>query len=396
MSKLEFDGRNPLLIFLDEVIGFRKSLHHLHRWFETGNVEELEQLVIEVGREHSVDMWPILNAIKSGNDAEGLMPIHLQLQKGMYLPYKWTEAATATQLTPLNGNPFYQDINSLEVSTAKIWQFRDWVDSNLELTGINPIGCIAMAQQLLIDARIDFLKVFELMEMMFGYNTLASCVLRGSLDLFGDVVSTYYPAQSAYIKNLVIALQANTELNWKDALSRNQVRSKIWLIDQISSFPEYNKKRKLGEEPVTTIVVGGWVGLLPFLAYMKGVNLHNVINVDTDTPVHAAAYTLNGGLYPSFKNSSSDVRQFPFNKYKNLVVIDTIVEHFENHGEWIKTLPSGTTVVLQGNDMFDVPDHVNCHNSLEEFVGSCGLNTITWQGELLLYKCTRYMAIGKV
>jgi len=396
MVNSEFNGRNPLLIFLDEVVGFRKSLHHMHRWFETGDVVELEQLVIEVGREHSVDMWPILNAIKSGNDAEGLMPIHLQLQKGMYIPYDWSDTATAIQLTPLNGNPFYQNINSLDVSTANIWQFRDWVDSNLERTGINPIGCIAMAHQLVIDARTDFLKVFELMEMMFGYNTLAACVLRGSMDLFGDVVSTYYPEQSIYIKHLVTALKNSPELNWKDALSRNQVRSKIWLIDQISSFPEYTKKRKLGEEPVTTIIVGGWVGILPFLAHMKGVNLHNVINVDTDIPVHTAAHTLNGSLYTNFKNSSMDIREFPFRKYKNLVVIDTIVEHFEKHGEWVNTLPPGTTVALQGNDMFDVPDHVNCHKSLEEFLGTCGLNTISWDGELLLYKCTRYMAIGKV
>lgn len=396
MSNLEFDGRNSLLIFLDEAVGFRKSLHHLHRWFETEDIVELEQLVIEVGREHSVDMWPILNAIKSGNDAEGIMPIHLQLQKGMYLPYDWTATATATQLTPLSGNPFYQNIDSLNVSTGNIWKFRDWVDSNLELTGINPIGCIAMAQQLIIDARTDFLKVFELMEMMFGYNTLASCLVRESLDLFGSVVSTYYPRQSVYIKNLATAMQADPELNWKDALSRNQVRSKIWLIEQIRNNPEYTKQRKVGEEPVTTVVVGGWVGLLPFLAHMNGVNLYNVINVDIDDPVHAAARTLNGSLYTNFKNSSTDIRQFPFSRYKNLVVIDTIVEHFKNHNVWVKSLPIGTTVVLQGNDMFDVPDHVNCHNSLEEFLETCGLNTIAWAGELLLYKCTRYMAIGKV
>jgi hypothetical protein len=44
--------------------------------------------------------------------------------------------------------------------------------------------------------------------------------------------------------------------------------------------------------------------------------------------------------------------------------------------------------------MFDVPDHVNCHNSLAEFLNSCGLKNIMWAGELALFKCTRFMAIG--
>jgi hypothetical protein len=110
--------------------------------------------------------------------------------------------------------------------------------------------------------------------------------------------------------------------------------------------------------------------------------------------VHSAAYELNTGTHNNFKNSGTDVREVNLTKYKNPLVIDTIVEHFKDHGEWVKTLPKGTTVVLQGNDMFDVPDHVNCHKTLEDFIRSCGLNNIIWSGELNLHKCTRYMAIG--
>ena len=95
-----------------------------------------------------------------------------------------------------------------------------------------------------------------------------------------------------------------------------------------------------------------------------------------------------------FRTNVNDVRNLNIAKYEKPIVIDTIVEHFKDHGEWVKTLPKKAMIVLQGNDMFDVPDHVNCHKTLEEFVESCGLNNIIWAGELNLYKCTRYMVIG--
>jgi hypothetical protein len=387
--------RNPLIIFLDEAIGFRKSLHHMHRWFETNEQSELEQLVIEIGREHFVDMWPILNAVKSDSQAGVMETLSVQLQRGIYMPYDWVENRTDNiKLTPLVNVAFYgkKDFNELVYST---WVLRDWIDENEKLVGFNPLSCVAMMQQYIIDAKTDFTNIFKLLEMLFGYKTLASCVLRGSIDLFGEVAGTYYPSYATHIKYLATALKNSPDLNWTDALSRNQIKSKMWLLEKISIFPEYNKKYKVGEEPVTTVIVGGWVGMIPFLANMFGVKLGNVINVDTDTSVHTAAGTLNAGLYTQFKNSGTDIREFDFKKYKNLVVIDTIVEHFEKHGEWVSSLPHGIHIVVQGNDMFDVPDHVNCHRYISEFIDQCGVNSIEWAGELLLYKCNRFMAIGK-
>ena len=127
---------------------------------------------------------------------------------------------------------------------------------------------------------------------------------------------------------------------------------------------------------------------------MKGKFLDVVTNVDIDETVHAASADLNSVTKSTFRTSNRDVRKLSVAKYTKPIVIDTIVEHFKDHGEWVKTLPNNAIIVLQGNDMFDVPDHVNCHNTLEEFIESCGLNNIIWSGELNLYKCTRYMAIG--
>jgi hypothetical protein len=382
--------RSSLLYFVDEAIGYRHSLHFFHRWLETGERKELESLIIEVGRENFVDLWPLLNFINNDNHVEGLLALQGARERGLYAPKGWTN--DPVKLSPLTINLFEGEQDLLQ-SASKAWALRDWIDSNKSI--VDPMSVLSMQIQLLLDSRTDFFKVFDLLDMFFG-NTLLSCVINDDIKLLSQVLSTYYPKQETYIKKLASAMISNMELNWKDALSRNQIKSKIWLIEKLSELKVFPKTRKITEPETTTLIVGGWVGMIPFLANMFGKNLDSVINVDIDTSVHSAAHELNTGTHNNFKNSGTDIREVDLKKYKKLLIVDTIVEHFKDHGEWVKTLPTGTTVILQGNDMFDVADHVNCHNSLEEFLSNCGLNTILWSGELNLYKCTRFMAIGKV
>lgn len=385
--------RSALIYFVDEAIGWRKSLHHYQRWLETGERTDLEALIIEVGREHFVDLYPLLNAVKENNDAEGLLVLHGALQKGLYVPEAWLthKEEKRVKLLPLDLN-----LNdSLFDNAATLWRLRDWVSENTKVNDIDSLTVMAYAHQLLLDARTDFFKVFDLFEILFGANTLLSCITNTSITKLGKVIGTYYPLQSKHIERLASAVSNNPSLNWKDALSRNQVKSKLWLVDKLKEHKLYPEKRRLTDPEHTTVIVGGWVGLLPFLMSMRGMNLDSVINVDIDASVHPAANELNLGNFTKFKNSKEDIRTLDFTKFKKLLVIDTIVEHFENHGEWVATLPNTANIVLQGNDMFHVPDHVNCHKTLEEFADSCGLSNKNWYGELPLYKCNRYMAIGK-
>jgi len=382
--------RSSLLYFVDEAIGFRKSVHHFHRWLETGEQSELEALIIEIGREHFVDLWPLLNFIKDDNHTDGLLALQQSRERGLYAPRSW--AVDTIKLTPLPVNLFASENNIIQ-SATNAWAFRDWVDSNKSI--VDPISVLGMQVQLLIDSKTDFFKVFELLDMFFR-DTLLSCVTNTNINLLAQTISTYYPDQQAHIKKLADAMSNSPDLNWKDALSRNQIKSKLWLIKKLGEFKLVPKTRKVTDAETTTLIVGGWVGMIPFLSTMLGTNLDTVINVDIDTTVHSAAYDLNNNTHSAFRNSDADIKTIDLKTYKKPMVIDTIVEHFEKHGEWVSSLPTGTTVILQGNDMFDVPDHVNCHNSLEEFLEGCGLNTILWSGELNLYKCTRYMAIGKV
>jgi hypothetical protein len=275
------------------------------------------------------------------------------------------------------------------------WVMHTWVEKNTH-NNLTPYYSIAKAYGLFQEARDDFNKIFDLLELMFGVGTtLFSAVKSNDIELLGNLVSNYYPTHSKHINRLAMSLKMYPDLNWKDALSRNQVKSKLWLINQLDQLKLLPKKtRSITSDSTNVLLVGGWVGMIPFLADMQGKYLDTVTNIDIDETVHGAAIDLNSITDSTFRNSTKDVRKLNISKYTKPIVIDTIVEHFKDHGDWVKTLPRGTTVILQGNDMFDVPDHVNCHKTLEDFIESCGLNNIIWSGELNLHKCTRYMAIG--
>jgi len=251
--------------------------------------------------------------------------------------------------------------------------------------------------KMVAESRTHFFKIIDLVELFIGNRSILACMIREDLKFFGQAVSAYYNNVNESVDDLTDAMSSYPELNWTDALSRNQIKSKVWLLEKLKAHDLEPKNASTIFDPgQTSVVVGGWVGMLPFLAGITSTKLGAVINVDIDSSVHDAANILNFSSSKMYSNSDQDIKKFDFAKYKKLLVIDTIVEHFKDHGEWVKTLPEGTTVILQGNNMFDVPDHVNCHKTLEDFIESCGLNSITWAGELNLFKCTRYMAIGKV
>lgn len=337
--------RSSLLYFVDEAIGFRKSIHHFHRWLETGNQIELEHLFVEIGREYFIDFYPILNAIKAANNDQVLAELQTLTNYGLRIPAE--ELSNA--------------LDSLHKSQA------------------------------------DFYEIVKFVEICIGSNSLISCVTNDNIVVLGNVLATYYPKEELHITQLARTVENNPDLNWKDALSRNQIKSKNWLLDILQNVNVFKNLSLLDStSKITTLIVGGWVGMIPFLASMRNIKMGNIINIDIDTSVHAASSTLNLPFNATYKNSADDIRSISLSAYQNPMVIDTIVEHFENHGDWVKSLPTGTVAALQGNNMFDVPDHVNCHNSLNEFIDSCGLSKILWAGELTLFKCTRYMVIGKV
>jgi len=379
--------RSALMYFTDEAIGYRHSIHFLHRWIETGEQSELEGLILEVGRENFVDLQPLINTVKDPSDLSGITALRNFININGICNYDNPEIRITPPPDLNNSVPEYVEGNA--------WVMHSWVEKNTH-RNITPFYSIGKAYGIFQEAREDFVKIVDLLELMFGKGTtLFSAVKDNDIVLLGNLLSNYYPTHSVHINKLAQSVAENPDLNWKDALSRNQIRSKLWLLDRLDALKILPKPRKYAtDDSSNVLLVGGWVGMLSFLADMKGKFLDVVTNIDIDESVHAASSDLNSVTRSTFRTSNRDVRKLSIEKYSKPIVIDTIVEHFTDHGEWVKTLPKKAMIVLQGNDMFDVPEHVNCHRTLEEFVASCGLNNIIWSGELNLYKCTRYMAIG--
>ena len=49
------------------------------------------------------------------------------------------------------------------------------------------------------------------------------------------------------------------------------------------------------------------------------------------------------------------------------LVINTSCEHIADLPAWLSLLPRGTQVLLQSNDYFSEPTHINCVPTLEAF-----------------------------
>lgn len=324
-----------LLYFAEEALGYRHTLHFLRRWFEESNSNDLRHLLLNIAKENFLDWYTVSQA-------------------------------------------FEGNMGSVEKLIAEVKETKNITVEKKpsELVGSEP------------DVMIELIK------SLLDQDSIMQVVINEDLEVFSQQVGKYFGDNAWAINQLVYAIRSTTKpVNWGDALSRNQIKSKKWLLDKLQTTKWFKSKNSFDPLP-TLILVGGWVGMLPFMAALRKEKFADIVNIDIDETIHQPAIMLNGQLFVDFKNIKEDVRTVDFKKFGNCVVVDTIVEHFENHSQWLKSLPLGTKVILQGNNMFDVPDHVNCHRNLDEFVAACDLSRVIWKGELILQNCTRFMLIG--
>ncbi|TIY10137.1 MAG: class I SAM-dependent methyltransferase, partial [Mesorhizobium sp.] len=70
--------------------------------------------------------------------------------------------------------------------------------------------------------------------------------------------------------------------------------------------------------------------------------------------------------------------------------------HIADLRAWLALLPRGMTVLLQSNDYFSEPTHINCVASLAAFEAMAALREVRFSGELPTKNYTRFMLIGTV
>jgi len=199
----------------------------------------------------------------------------------------------------------------------------------------------------------------------------------------------------------------------------------IWIMDALRLYPEHRERllecfwrgqieskewliRKLNQNlPNPTIahnvyIFGGWYGVFAsMLIDSSNFYINKIRSIDIDPGCEVVADHVNKINEMNdwrFKAFTSDMATWAYDHTPTLV-INTSTEHVhqEIYDAWYNNIPSGTTVVIQGNDFFSCPEHVRCSIDLEDFIAKSNMTNIIWAGELKADEgsgYTRYMAIG--
>jgi hypothetical protein len=187
----------------------------------------------------------------------------------------------------------------------------------------------------------------------------------------------------------------------QDAFSLGQIQSKLWLIDNLPA--------NLG----TVFVCAGWYGTLAALMFERArTKFDKIRSFDIDESCAPVADTMNRPWVMDgwqFKASTLDILEMDFPTTHTTyrangtgleltempdTVINTSCEHIEDFETWYLKIPFGKLVVLQSNNFYEVEEHVNCVNSIEDFKSLAPVSTLIYAGELELEKYSRYMIIG--
>jgi hypothetical protein len=185
----------------------------------------------------------------------------------------------------------------------------------------------------------------------------------------------------------VIAKHPDAEI--ANAFNHKQVACKIWARDRL--FDSFGGK--FGH----VVILGGWYGVLAaMLLEDERFDIGLVESIDIDPAVAPIAETLNTTSNGRFRATTADMYRLDYAALGAGLVVNTSCEHIADLGGWLALLPKGTKVLLQSNDYFSEPTHINCVESVEAFQQLAGLAKIDFSGALPMKKYTRFMLIGTV
>ena len=195
-----------------------------------------------------------------------------------------------------------------------------------------------------------------------------------------------------------------------DAMSRSQMKSKIWLVDELI---------KIKPTFANVAVMAGWFGQLKFIFDNKlTFEKMRIIELDK-VACEVSDYIFNLPELENYRVKSvcADINNLTLHKngyawtVENLkentgyeekflpdLIINTSAEHMTE--EWFnqirfKELESDPIVAIQSNNLFEIPDHINCVHSVDHMKKKFPMKEILFEGELQLKGYKRVMLIGR-
>lgn len=195
--------------------------------------------------------------------------------------------------------------------------------------------------------------------------------------------------RSPLIEGIGRVIAKHPDAHIANAFNHKQVACKVWARDTLFEVagPSYGK----------IAILGGWYGILgAMLLEDQRFDVATVDSFDIDPDVEAVARTLNAAFADRFHTVTADMYAIDYAALAADVVINTSCEHIADLKAWLDRIPAGTRVLLQSNDYFSEPTHINCVASVEEFAKQATLKTVEFAGALPTKKYTRFMLIGTV
>lgn len=194
---------------------------------------------------------------------------------------------------------------------------------------------------------------------------------------------------SSLIDGLAKVIAKYPDADLGTAFNHKQVGSKIWAREKLFE--------SLGGKFKHIVLLGGWYGVLPAMCFDDGrFDIGLLESIDIDPEVAGIARTLNAHAGERFRAMTQDMYALDYATRGADLVINTSCEHIADLPGWLSLLPRKTQVLLQSNDYFAEPTHINCVPSLEAFQDQVALSHVAFAGALKMKNYTRFMVIGTV
>lgn len=172
-----------------------------------------------------------------------------------------------------------------------------------------------------------------------------------------------------------------------NAFNHRQVASKLWAREKLFE--------SCGGRFGKVWILGGWYGVLAAMLFDDPrFDIGLIESIDVDPAVEAVARTMNRTAAERFCARTGDMYRLDYDDARPDLVVNTSCEHIADVRAWLDLLTPGTRVLLQSNDYFSEPTHINCVPRLENFADMAQLSTVDFAGALPTKKYTRFMLIG--
>jgi hypothetical protein len=181
---------------------------------------------------------------------------------------------------------------------------------------------------------------------------------------------------------------SNDKFRTLESFWKGQVRSKIWLIENLMPY--------MSAEENKIVVHGGWNGILSSLMFQTNIMIDKIVSVDIDSTCEEIAKTVNKieEIEGRFSAVTCDMVDYQYEFSPN-IVINTSCEHItqESYDKWLRNIPENTIIVLQSNDYYELDEHIRCVSNIDEFKKQSNLNII-FSSKLELPLYNRFLLIG--